>query len=69
MLVHAFPERIIGVEPPGDGLGVGERGFLPVVIFDRFLEVHEIIGLGFFERAGEGLDRTLVAAELAFHRA
>ena len=30
--VQAIPEGIIGVEMPGDRLGIGERRFLPLVV-------------------------------------
>ena len=69
MLVQPRPERVVGRQIPGDRLGVGERGFLPLVVARRALEIDQV-GIVVFLEAGLGrLDRALVAAELAQHRA
>src|SRR5262245_3438884 len=67
--VQALPEAVVGIEPPRDRLGVSERGLLALAVFRGLLEIDEIVGLGLLETAAEGLDRALIAAELARHGA
>src|SRR3954447_11898586 len=69
MVIHAFPERVISVQAPGDRLGIGKRCFLAVVIFDRLFEVDEIVVMRFLEAFTRAFYRALVAAELAYDRA
>src|SRR5262245_37438527 len=70
VLVHALPERVIGRGVPGDRLGVGERGLLALVVALRFLELEQVPDVVLDQRAARRrLDRALVAAVLAFHRA
>src|SRR5687767_9346658 len=69
MAVEALPESIVGIEMPGDGLGVRERRLLLFGIAARFLEVEKVFHLVLHEARGGGLDRALVAAVVALHRA
>jgi hypothetical protein len=69
MLVQAGPESIVGRQIPGNRLGIGKRGFLPLVVARRTLEIDQV-GVVVFHETGLGrLDRALVAAEFAQHRA
>src|SRR6516165_12026770 len=70
MASHALPELVAGVEPPNDGLGIGERRLLTFVIFRRLLEIQKIEHLLFDQGAARGrLHRALVAAIFAGDRA
>ena len=54
MPVHAIPKSVVGVEMPGDCLGIGERRFLPLVVFFRFFEIQEVEDVILDQRAGGG---------------
>src|SRR5687768_5437679 len=68
MSIQPLPERIVGIEMPGDGFGICESGLLPFVIATRFLEIQEIVVLCLHETRLGSLERTLVAAVLAIDR-
>src|SRR5262245_44678661 len=65
MLVKALPERVVGVEPPRDRLGVRERRLLAVGEPSRFFEFEEVAHVVLDHALGARLDRALVAAILA----
>ena len=44
--VQALPQRIAGVEVPGDRLGICERRLLAIVIAIRLLEVQQVLDVG-----------------------
>ncbi len=68
MLVQTRPQLVARRQIPGDRLGIGERGLLPLIIPRRGFEIDQV-GIVVFLQAGLGrLDRALVAAELAQHR-
>src|SRR3954462_15996733 len=68
--VHAIPEGIVGVEMPGDRLGICERRLLALVVRRGLFEVQKIHDVVFDQRnARRGLHRTLITAILALHRA
>src|SRR3954449_12641645 len=70
LLVHAVPECIVGVEMPGDRLGICKRRLLALVVPGGLLEVQQVHDVVFDQRtARRGLHRTLIAAVLALHRA
>src|SRR5262249_16849336 len=70
MATHTVPELVAGVEPPNDGLGVGERRLLTFIIFRRLLEIQKVKHLLFDQGAARGcLHRALVAAIFAGDRA
>ena len=68
MLVQAFPECVIGVQVPGDRLGVGERRLLPLVVVSRLFEIEQVLDVALDDATGGRLDRALVAAVFALHR-
>ena len=43
MPVHALPERIVGIEMPGDRLGIGQRRLLALAVVRGLLEVQEVV--------------------------
>jgi hypothetical protein len=67
--VHALPERVVGVEVPGDRLRVGQRGLLALVELVGALEVQELVVLALDQTERRPLDRALVAAVLALDAA
>src|SRR4051794_14038383 len=67
--VHPIPEGVVGLEPPGDRLGVGERRLLALVEALGCLEVQEVVVLRLLQALLTPLLRALVAAVLALHRA
>src|SRR4051794_23291437 len=67
--VHALPERVVGLEPPGDRLGVRERRPLALVEAIGRLEVQEVVVLSLLQALAAALLGALVAAVLALHRA
>src|SRR6266581_6505676 len=70
MPVEAFPERIIGVQVPGDCLGVRERRFLALVVIAGLLEVQQVLDVILHDGAARGrLDRALIAAVFALNGA
>src|SRR5690349_3449673 len=69
MAMQPCPERLVGIEMPGDRLGVGERGLLALVVAPRLLEVEEIHDVVLHHPGARRLDRALVAAIVALHRA
>src|SRR5258708_7027971 len=69
MAPHPLPELLRGWQGPGDRLGVGGRGFLPVAVARRRLEVQQLVVLAFGEAGGRGRDRALVAAVFTLDRA
>ena len=69
VLVHACPVGVVGIQTPDDGFGVGERGLLPFVVFDRFFKVDQVVVMRFLQTLFGALDRALVTAELADYRA
>src|SRR5882724_1867241 len=70
VLVHALPESVTGRGVPSDRLRVCERGLLALVVTRRFLEIEQVSDLVLDHCAARcRLDRTLVAAVLAFDRA
>src|SRR5882672_728033 len=65
--VHALPESIVGRRVPGYRLRVRKGGLLSLVVVLRLLEIEQVPDLVLDHRAaGRRLDRTLVAAVLAF---
>ena len=56
--VQAVPERVVGVHPPRDRLGVRERRLLPVVEAVRALEVEQLVVLALDEPLRATLART-----------
>ena len=68
MFIHSLPKRIIGIQMPRDGLGIGQRSFLPFVIPVRLLKVQQLIVLRLFEARFDRFDGTLIAAVLAVDR-
>jgi hypothetical protein len=68
-MVSAMKYRVVDRQIPGDGLGVGERRLLPVVVMRRILEVDEIAVVVLDESLPGCLHRALVAAVLALDRA
>ena len=69
VLVQPRPQFVAGRQIPGDRLGIGERGLLPLVITRRDLEIDQVRIVVFLQAGLRRLDRALVAAELAQHRA
>ena len=70
VLVQPRPEFLVDRQVPGDRLGVGEGGLLLVAVLRGRLEIDQVLGVVLDHRAGVGgLDRALVAAEFAQHRA
>ena len=69
MLVEALPERIVGLQPPGDRLRVGQSGLLTVPEPLGRLEVEQVVVLSFAEALCLGLLRSLVAAVFALNGA
>jgi hypothetical protein len=68
--VQALPERVIGVQVPGNRLRVGKRRLLPVVVEQRTLEIQQVLDMILDQGADlHCLHRPLVAAVLALHRA
>src|SRR2546426_7792781 len=70
MPVEPFPERIIGVQVPGDCLGIRKRRFLPLVIIAGLLEVQQLLDVVLHDGAASGrFDRALIAAVFALNGA
>src|SRR5580693_4074197 len=69
VLVKPLPQRIVGVQVPGDRLRVGQRRLLAFAQPGRALEVEQVVVLPLAQALGPGLLRALVPAVLAFHRA
>ena len=69
MLVQARPEGVVHRQIPGNGLGIGERGLLALIVTRRALEIDEVAVVLLDHALFCCLDRALVAAELAQHRA
>lgn len=67
---QALPERVVGIEVPGDRSCAGQHRFLPVVVEQRVLEIEQALDLILDQGADlDCLHRPLVAAVLALHRA
>src|SRR5258707_12473410 len=63
MPVEPVPERIIGVQVPGDCLGICKRRLLALVVVAGLLEVQQVLDVIFHDGAASGsLDRALIAA-------
>src|SRR6266853_6962178 len=63
MPVEPIPERIIGVQVPGDYLGVGKRRLLALVVIAGLLEVQQVLDVILHDGTASGrLDRALIAA-------
>src|SRR5467141_891707 len=70
MPVEPFPERIIGVQVPGDCLGIRKRRLLPLVVIAGLLEVQQVLDVILQDGAARGrLDRALIAAVFALNGA
>src|SRR6185437_375816 len=69
MRPHPVPELIRRRQVPGDRLGIGERGLLPVGVARRGLEVQQLVVLALGEACGCGRGRALVTAVLTLDRA
>src|SRR5438552_6385546 len=69
MPLQTFPERIVGIEMPGDRLGIRERCFLAVVAARGFFEIEQVLDVLFHDPRARSLDRALVAAIVTLHRA
>src|SRR5882672_2676835 len=70
MPVEPVPERIIGVQVPGDCLGIRKRRLLTLVVFTGFLEVQQVLDVILHDGAARGrLDRALIAAVFALNGA
>src|SRR6266581_4669023 len=70
MPVEPFPERVIGVQVPGDCLGVRKRRFLALVVIAGLLEVQQVLDVILHDGAASGrLDRALIAAVFALNGA
>src|SRR5262245_43239448 len=69
MAMQPLPERVVAVEVPGDRLGVSERGLLALAVARRLLEVEQVHHVILDYAGAGGLDRALVAAVIALHRA
>src|SRR5437879_5414001 len=66
MPVEPFPERIIGVQVPGDRLGIRKRRLLPLVVIAGLLEVQQVLDVVLHDGAASGcFDRALIAAVFA----
>src|SRR4051812_31072681 len=66
--VHPLPEGVVGLQPPGDRLGVRERRPLALVEAIGRLEVQEVVVLRLLQALAAALLGALVAAVLALHR-
>src|SRR5882762_10127682 len=70
MPVQPFPERIIGVQVPGDCLGIRKRRLLPLVVIAELLEVQQLLDVVLHDGAASGrFDRALIAAVFALNGA
>src|SRR3954471_18262390 len=67
--MQPLPERIVCVQVPGDGLGVGERRLLALAVARGLLEVEQVHYVILDHAGASGLDRALVAAVIALYRA
>src|SRR5882762_8343186 len=52
--VEPFPERIIGVQVPGDCLGIRKRRLLPLVVIAGLLEVQQVLDVILQDGAARG---------------
>jgi hypothetical protein len=66
--VQPLPEGVVGIQPPGDRLGVGQRGLLALVVEVRRLEVQEVFELPLGQARALGFGASLIPAVLAFER-
>jgi len=69
MPVQPLPERVVGVEPPGDRLRVGQGRLLAFAEPGRALEIEQVVVLPLGQALRPGLLRALVPAVLALDRA
>src|SRR5882757_3572929 len=70
MPVEPVPEGIIGVQVPGDCLGIRKRRLLALVVVAGLLEVQQVLDVIFHDgTARSRLDRALIAAVFALNGA
>src|SRR5258708_22257821 len=68
MRMQPFPERILGLEVPGDCFGISQRGLLARAVAIRGLEIQELEVIVLDHPSPGRLDRALVPAVLALDR-
>src|SRR6266481_9178246 len=69
MAVEPGPELVVDRQIPGDRLGIGQLRLLPLVVAARALEIDQVAIVVLDDALFRRLDRALVPAELAQHRA